>query len=83
MVAYEMASQLKREYNETVAMVFMVDTLPWFPKALTNCTEYNRKCGEEILKSMGKLVVNILLPVKLMHNDMVAENCQYFFRIFY
>ncbi|CAB3989462.1 Phthiocerol synthesis polyketide synthase type I [Paramuricea clavata] len=55
-VAYEMASELKREYNETVAMVFMVDTLPWFPKALTNCTEYHRKCGEEKLKSMGKLV---------------------------
>jgi thioesterase domain-containing protein len=57
MVAYEMASELKRN-NEIVAMVFMVDTYAWFPKALTNCSEYIKKCAEINLKSMKKLVVN-------------------------
>ncbi len=57
MVAYEMASELKRN-NETVAMVFMVDTYAWFPKALTNSSEYIKKYAEENLKSVEKLVVN-------------------------
>ncbi|CAB4025205.1 Phthiocerol synthesis polyketide synthase type I, partial [Paramuricea clavata] len=55
-VAYEMASELKRN-NETVAMVFMVDTYAWFPKALTNCREYVTTCTEQNLKSTKKLVV--------------------------
>ena len=57
-MAYEMASELKRK-NETVAMVFMVDTYAWFPKALTNCSEYITKCTEVNLKSTQKLVVNM------------------------
>ena len=59
MVAYEMASELRRK-NETVAMVFMVDTYSWFPKALTNCNEYITKCTEINLKKLQTHVVNIL-----------------------
>ncbi len=58
MVAYEMASELKKN-NETVAMVFMVDTYAWFPNALTNCSEFITKCTELNLKSLEKRVVNI------------------------
>ena len=57
-VAYEMASELKRN-NEIVTMVFMVDTYAWFPKALTNSSEYIKKCAEKNLKSMEKRVVNL------------------------
>jgi hypothetical protein len=77
MVAYEMASELKRSYNETVAMVFMVDTFPWFPKALTNCTEYITKCGEENLKSTKKLEVNIL-PLKICYYCIHSSHCMRF-----
>ena len=58
MVAYEMASELIRN-SETVAMVFMVDTYPWFPKALTNCSEFITKCAELNLKILETDVVNI------------------------
>ena len=58
MVAYEMASELKRN-NETVAMVFMVDTYAWFPESLPNCSGYIKKYAEVNLKSRQKLVVNI------------------------
>jgi thioesterase domain-containing protein len=57
-VAYEMASDLKRS-NETVAMVFMIDTYAWFPKALTNCSEYLRKGAVENMKSAETFVVNL------------------------
>ena len=59
LVAYEIASELRRK-NETVAMVFMVDTYPWFSKALTNCSEYITKYSELILKKMQTSVVTIL-----------------------
>ena len=58
-VAYEMASELKRN-NETAAMVFMVDTYPWFPKALTNYTNLVKKCAEENLELTEEVVVSFL-----------------------
>ena len=57
-VAYEMASELKRN-NETVAMVFMVDTYAWFPKALTSCSEYIKKCTLKNMESAEKFVVSL------------------------
>ncbi|XP_028415505.1 uncharacterized protein LOC114544400 [Dendronephthya gigantea] len=55
-----MASELKRN-GETVAMVFMVDTFAWHPKALTNGKELMRKTTELTLKSTEKYVTRRLL----------------------
>jgi thioesterase domain-containing protein len=72
MVAYEMASELTRN-NESVAMVFMVDTYPWFPKALTNCSEYITKCVELNLKILEMHVVNnITASVKYLTIDVLT-----------
>ncbi|XP_028418839.1 uncharacterized protein LOC114544380 [Dendronephthya gigantea] len=60
LLAYEMASELKRN-GETVAMVFMVDTFAWHPKALTNGKELMRKTTELTLKSTEKYVTRRLL----------------------
>ncbi|XP_028418020.1 uncharacterized protein LOC114542749 [Dendronephthya gigantea] len=60
LLAYEMASELKRD-GETVAMVFMVDTFAWHPKALTNGKEFMRKITELTLKSTEKYVTRRLL----------------------
>ena len=58
-VAYEIASELRRK-NETVAMVFMVDTYAWFSKGLTNCSEYITKYIELNVKKMQTSVVTIV-----------------------
>ncbi|XP_028397228.1 non-reducing polyketide synthase cla3-like [Dendronephthya gigantea] len=60
MVAYEMASELKRN-NETVAMVCMVDTYGWHPKALANSNEFVRKFAEHKLKLTEKYVTRKLI----------------------
>ncbi|XP_028415494.1 uncharacterized protein LOC114538524 [Dendronephthya gigantea] len=60
LLAYEMASELKRS-NETAAIVFMVDTFSWHPKALTNCNEFMRKSTEYNLKITEKIVTRQLI----------------------
>lgn len=61
-LAYEMASELKRN-NETVAMVFMVDTYGWHPKALTYSSEFMEKSTDYNLKLTEKYVVRCKHPV--------------------
>ena len=63
-VAYEMASELKRK-NETVAMVFMVDTYSWFPKDLPHHSEYIGKYTEKNLKKMETSTVSCILAFSL------------------
>ena len=55
-----MASELKRN-NETAAMVFMVDTYPWFPRAWPKYSQFVSEGGEETLKSAEEILV-IILP---------------------
>ncbi|XP_046846808.1 non-reducing polyketide synthase PKS16-like [Xenia sp. Carnegie-2017] len=59
-VAYEMASQLKRN-NETVLMLLMVDTYAWFPNSLLYAKDFFYNQAEGNLKNAMEIVVRQLI----------------------
>lgn len=51
-----MACVLKRN-DETVAMLVMLDTFAWIPKALRHCNEYMAKCAEMTANMIANIKV--------------------------
>ena len=56
MLAYEMASQLV-EQDEEVAMVWMLDTYPWFPKFLPHARQFSLSRSHLFLQNADDILV--------------------------